>query len=171
MPKYFGRDGGPVLEVEQEWIDITSGNESIDITWRQVDKLGHEHYYQDGQYPTLDFVIDQEHWCDGSEGWERHDPHQVIDEYHYLCKQCGEVVKPGVWPPYHPQKIKGNVSYWLSGQDDKGANIERMWIRPEEYEGMFSTPNLELRQARAQVLINIHGRERCRSWTIEAGRP
>lgn len=94
------------VDIQQDWIDVTSERESSDPHWRATDSSGHEHHYASG-YPTLEFVIDASHWCDGNEGYARHDPHEHIDEAHYECRICREVVEPGTLPPYYPQQIAG----------------------------------------------------------------
>lgn len=67
------------VEADPNWIDTTAGIPTADPRWRGTDSNGHEHHYDHG-YPTLDYVIDAEHWCMGDEGIAPHDPHMAVDE-------------------------------------------------------------------------------------------
>lgn len=89
------------LDIQQDSIDTTCGIDTLDPKWRGTDSNGHEHYYERFEYPTLDYIVDAEHWCNGDEG-APHDPHMATDESHYECKVCREVVKPGIIPPTRP---------------------------------------------------------------------
>lgn len=77
---------------------VSSSFPTVDPSWRMMDPQGHEHFYDSG-YPTLDYIIDRQHWCAGDEGLEPHDPHWAIDESHYECSQCRETITPGLRPP------------------------------------------------------------------------
>lgn len=108
------RVGRWTVDVQQEWIDVTSSFPSPDPRWTYTDQAGHEHHYSNG-YPTLRYVVDGSHWCDGTEGLYNHDPHLAVDEYHYECQQCGEVIEPRLVPGGYPQSIPGMISATLSG--------------------------------------------------------
>lgn len=127
---YHGR--GWVLEVEQPTEVVRSGVWTRDPDWRGVDENGHEHYYEHG-YPTLDFIVDESHWCDGSEGISHHDPHEQIDESHYECLICRAVVEPGSLPPDHPITIRGPINATLAGNDRPGSH-RRVWLTEDEFE-------------------------------------
>jgi len=91
---------GWTLKVEPQPIGPTSREQ-----WRHTDSNGHEHHVDCEAifpaYPTLDFVIDEEHWCEGDEQWcdragdpwtennedpPPHEPHMVADTGHFECK-------------------------------------------------------------------------------------
>ncbi len=110
------------VETNTEWIDATSGYESPDESWRFTDANGHDHHYESG-YPTLDFVVDEQHWCDGSEGLFNHDGHMAIDKAHYECKECGVVVEPRMDPPFTPKKIRGMITVTVEGMRSDGATV------------------------------------------------
>jgi hypothetical protein len=77
---------------------IASDMPTIDPNWRKTDSNGHDHYYVRG-YPTLDHIVDRQHWCEGNEGLGPHDPHWSVDESHYECLECRERIEPGLRPP------------------------------------------------------------------------
>lgn len=121
----FVKARGWTLDVDQEWIDTTAGVPTIDRQWRAADSNGHEHYY-DGEryeYPTLDYIIDAEHWCDGTEGIALHDPHMAVDESHYECKICRDTVTPGLHPPGHPTAIPGVTRATLTAVNSDGVTV------------------------------------------------
>ena len=96
-----------------------------DKSWRFVDAVGHEHFYEDGGFPTLREVIDRSHWCDGNEGICNHDPHLQIDNSHFVCGWCGETITPGKRPIGSVDLIEvGPPSAVLEGYLDEGT-----WIR------------------------------------------
>lgn len=129
------------LTIEQEWIPITTNLPTPNRKWRHVDASGHEHRYDKG-YPTLRLVIDASHWCDGTEGAFRHDPHEQVDESHYECGLCGEVVEPALNPPGTVDSIPGmrsasaighvgrmRVSMYLTEEDcEKLAGMDQTQI-------------------------------------------
>ncbi len=103
------------FSVEQDYIDVTCGIETLNPNWTFTDENGHDHYYDSGGYPTLDYIVDAQHWCDGYEGAFNHDPHMAVDESHYECLICGVHVKPGTYPPYYPQSIPGERTLTMTG--------------------------------------------------------
>jgi hypothetical protein len=120
------------LTVNQEWIDVTSERESPDERWTFTDAQGHDHRYERG-YPTLDLVVDESHWCDGHEGIYNHDPHEQIDQSHYECLVCREVIEPAMHPPYHQKHIPGMRSATLTGLRSDGAQVE-VWLQDDDLE-------------------------------------
>ena len=115
-----GRDWS--LDVRRDWIDITAGVPSPNERWVFTDSHGHEHRYDKG-YPTLDFVVDEQHWCMGNEGLYAHDPHWAVDESHYECKACRERIRPAVDPPGTPKGIPGPWDATLKGRVPDGRTI------------------------------------------------
>ena len=122
------------LDVTQEWINVTSGQSSPNERWTFTDTAGHEHHYDHG-YPTLEFVIDESHWCDGSEGIYNHDPHEAVDVAHYECLICRELIVPKMDPPYTPKQIPGMRSATLTGYRSDGAKVEA-WLTEEDLGGI-----------------------------------
>lgn len=112
------------LTVTQDWIDVTSEHPTLDERWRATDSNGHEHFYDRG-LPTLNLIIDASHWCAGSEGWMSHDPHEHVDESHYECSECGEVIEPGTVPGGTPRSIPGQRVVTLRGVRSDGCTITR----------------------------------------------
>jgi hypothetical protein len=110
------------VEVDQEYIDVTSERPSPNERWRHTDSNGHEHRYDHG-YPTLEFVVDAEHWCDGTEGFALHDPHMHVDEGHYECQECRERIEPKMDPPYTPKSIPGLRSAYITGPRSDGLRV------------------------------------------------
>lgn len=135
MARFLARSQPWELEVRQDWIDTTMGIPTLDPNWRGVDSNGHEHFYDKAshEYPTLDYIVDAEHWCEGNEGIAPHDPHMAVDEAHYECKVCREVVEPGVIPGGTPTGMPGAVSATLSGLRDDGAEV-RVRITEAEFD-------------------------------------
>lgn len=121
------------LDVDVEQIPVSMGIETLDPRWQGMDSNGHEHRYDRDrhEYPTLDFVIDAQHWCHGDEGTAPHDPHMLVDESHYECKLCREVVKPGMNPPGHVEYLCGPMSATLSGHRRDGVFIIAIATRIE----------------------------------------
>lgn len=95
-----------VVDVHQDYIDVTSERTTLDETWETTDPNGHHHYYDHG-FPTLIHVVDKAHWCDGTEGAFPHDPHRHIDESHYECATCRLTVEPGTVPPFTKKHVAG----------------------------------------------------------------
>lgn len=127
MAKYVKTDGPVIVigdrrvsgsfRVKTDYIDVTSDRPTVDPNWRHTDSNGHEHYYDNG-YPTLDYIIDERHWCDGREGLYNHDPHWAVDEDHFECLTCREMVKPGTLPAFTPQSIPGTRSMTVTVNAD-----------------------------------------------------
>lgn len=117
------------LDVRQDYTTVRSENWSVDPSWKFTDSNGHNHWYDRG-YVTLTEVTDASHWCDGDEGWQRHDPHLHIDESHYECSQCGEVIEPRLLPPGIDQNIPGLKHATLTGTRTDGVWVS-MWLKDE----------------------------------------
>lgn len=113
------RSGSYVFTMGREYIDITSSHPTPNEHWAFTDANGHEHLYDHG-YPTLEMVVDAEHWCNGDEGWARHDPHMHVDEAHYECRQCREVIKPAMDPGGTRKSVPGSVTATLEGPRSDG---------------------------------------------------
>ncbi len=116
--------------VTQESIPMTSEHPTVDESWTFTDAAGHAHHYEHG-YPTLDKIIDAVHWCNGDEGIYNHDPHDVVDEMHYECKVCREVIVPRLHPPFHTIYRPGMRSATASGYRTDGTKIECILIEEE----------------------------------------
>lgn len=132
------------LTCDQEKIDVTWGQDTLDPKWRATDENGHEHYYEHG-YPTLDFVVEAEHWCNGDEGYGRHDPHMCTDEGHYECRICRAVVEPGIIRGGAPQYIPGMRSWTLKGTTTQGAEVE-VYITDDEAQTVIDGQDEAARQ-------------------------
>lgn len=120
------------VEVNVDWLDVTSSLPTPNERWVYVDQSGHEHRYANG-YPTLTVVVDAEHWCDGTEGFELHEPHMVVDESHYECSICDEVIEPQMDPPGTPKSIRGLTSATIEGPRSDGT-IVLAALDPDEVE-------------------------------------
>lgn len=135
------------VTLNREMIDVTLGRHSSpNECWRATDSQGHEHRWENG-YPTLRRVVDESHWCDGHEGMYNHDPHEQVDESHYECLLCGEVVKPAMDPPGTPKFIPGAVTGTIEGPRSNGLVI-RAWLTADEIDAIRSDPeNADAMQA------------------------
>lgn len=149
------------FEERGEWVAM--GVTTADDKWRGTDSNGHEHYYERG-YPTLDLIVDAEHWCDGREGLYSHDPHMAVDESHYECKLCREVVEPGTLPPHHQVYMPGTKSYTLSGVRSDGLTVE-VWLMPEEAQSIGEAPE-DQREQVVQALLDGLPEDRITSMTF-----
>jgi len=118
---------------------VRAGVWTLDSEWRGTDSNGHEHYYADGGYPTLDYIIDESHWCNGEEGFAHHDPHEHVDRSHYECLVCREVVEPAQLPPDTPIRIPQSRSVTLEGDVSPHHRI-RMWLTDDEYQLLANEP-------------------------------
>jgi hypothetical protein len=145
------------LTINQDWIDVTSSRPSSNEYWKFTDAAGHEHQYANG-YPTLRLVVDAEHWCSGDEGWTPHDPHMQVDESHYECPECGEVIEPKMDPPYTPKSMPGLTSATLKGTRSDGTTI-MAGPTPDEVEALLVADTDE-----AQAIIDAIPDERIWSW-------
>ena len=114
--------GSFVVNVQRDQIDVTSWSATPNESWVYADRQGHEHHYDNG-YPTLSYVIDEQHWCEGDEGSYPHDGHWQVDAAHYECKACGETIEPGMDPPGTPKFIAGATSATLEGVRSDGARV------------------------------------------------
>lgn len=110
------------VDITQDRIDTTCDIPTLDPRWTFTDAAGHDHHYDRG-YPTLDYIIDASHWCDGHEGMYNHDPHEQADESHYECLICREVIEPGILPAFTPQSVPGVTTMTLAGPLDDGSRI------------------------------------------------
>lgn len=122
------------IDVDQEWIDVTSGRPTADPRWTHTDAAGHAHHYKNG-YPTLSYVVDEQHWCNGDEGLGPHDPHWAVDRSHYECLVCGEHITPGTLPPFTSQRIPGVRTAYITGRRADGVTI-RAVLTGDEYEAI-----------------------------------
>lgn len=118
------------LNIERDWIDATCGIDTLDADWVGTDRNGHEHRAKGG-YPTLNYIVDKQHWCDGHEGIYNHDPHMAVDEAHYECKTCGVIVEPGIIPAGTPLFVPGSTSATVHGYRTDGAEIDG-WVTEDE---------------------------------------
>lgn len=139
MSRFSVRGAGWTLSAEVDYIDVTSSYPSWRESWRMTDSNGHEHRYAPG-FPTLYEVVDASHWCDGTEGFALHDPHEHEDESHYECAQCGEVIEPDTESPIFAKSIPGAVSHTLEGFRSDGWRVT-MRLDPDEAERIRATPD------------------------------
>jgi hypothetical protein len=130
------------LSITRGSIDVTSDRPQSDPNWRYTDRNGHEHRYDRG-YPTLDLVVDAEHWCDGNEGYARHDPHMHVDEAHYECKVCRESIKPKMFPPGYPMMMPGMIQGEVEGYRSDGALV-RARLTKDDYEMLRIGPSADV---------------------------
>lgn len=106
----------------QDSVDITSERATPNERWKFTDADGHEHYYDRG-YPTLEYVVDVQHWCDGTEGFALHDPHMQVDRGHYECMECRVIIEPLMDPPMTPKVAMGLVTVQATGYRDDGWKV------------------------------------------------
>lgn len=161
MPAAFMNGSGWNLSVNQDWINVTSEYPTPDERWRFTDSNGHEHHYDHG-YPTLDLVIDREHWCLGNEGLYSHDEHMAVDESHFECKQCREIIEPSQHPGGWPQHIPGMRTATLKGRRSSGVTVEVLLV-DDELEALTSATD-DARSDLAQRLLNDVPDDRVLSW-------
>jgi hypothetical protein len=145
------------VDVRQDVLDVTMEHDSIDPKWRGADSNGHEHFYdrEAHEYPTLDYIVDARHWCNGDEGIARHDPHWHTDESHYECRICREVVTPGLIPGGTPQYVAGMRYATLHGMRSDGTEIVAE-LTGEEAEALANVTGSD-----AQRIIDGIPKERC----------
>ena len=89
-------------------IYVCGGYSVEDLKWKYTDKNGHNHYYlEDKSLPTLNRQVEIEMCCDyyGDE-WED-------ETIWYECKQCGEVIKPGLIHKNEPLIQYGQTYYYI----------------------------------------------------------
>lgn len=84
------------LDVNVEQIEVTSNMPRRDPAWEHTDGQGHNHRYDGSELPTLVWVVDTEDYIvdEGDGYWE-----EYPGTGHYECRQCGEVIQPGMRPP------------------------------------------------------------------------
>jgi hypothetical protein len=114
------------VPVDVNEIDVTSRSATWRESWKATDSNGHEHAYDRSgwpPFPTLNEIIDESHWCDGDEGFARHDPHEHVDASHFECKICGELVEPGTDPPFTPKSVAGTKRCTVEGPRSDGTVI------------------------------------------------
>lgn len=100
------------LVIEREMIDVTSALPYPSETWRATDINGHEHYRENGEYPTLNYVIDSvETWFCADCNEEHTDT-----TGHYECRLCGEIVEPGMTVDTHRRYAPGRTFATLNGE-------------------------------------------------------
>lgn len=83
--------GESTFRVEQDYEEYRTLAPERDPDWCATDSNGHEHYMQDGKYPTLEWVVTGTYWC------EMHNEDHKEGEWR--CRECGEHVSPGMRPP------------------------------------------------------------------------
>jgi hypothetical protein len=113
------------LDVRQDYETVWMERDSLDSNWRGTCSNGH-----DVTYRTAVYVVDASHWCDGTEGWMLHDPHEAADEWHHECPTCGVVVKVGIIPAGSPIYLPGMKHANVSGVQSSGVEIEA-WLTEE----------------------------------------
>lgn len=116
--------------VSQDVTSYVTDRSSPDETWTFTDAAGHEHHYDHG-YPTLAWIVEEQHWCDGTEGIYNHDGHWVDDVAHWECRICGEVIEPRLHPPGRTVYVPGPKSAEASGFRSDGSRIT-CWLTEED---------------------------------------
>lgn len=101
---------------------IENDGPTADESWSYTDSHGHPHAYP--YAPTLEFVVDRSHWCDGRETIWAHDPHEAVDEGHYECRECRERIEPAVHPAGYLTAIPKALRATLVWQADRSTTIE-----------------------------------------------
>lgn len=89
-----------------------------DESWSATDSHGHEHrYVRDEEdvprLPSLKIQQGEEYWCE-----DCHDFHSDSD---WVCRECGDVVKPGFKPDYEAQNgipVSTTTTYSLTVEGD-----------------------------------------------------
>lgn len=137
MVRFFSTAGRHQIQfsVEQDFQQFTTDSPSPDESWTFTDAAGHEHHYDHG-YPTLAWVVEERHWCDGTEGIYNHDGHWVDDVAHWECMICGEVIKPRLHPPGRVITIPGMKTASASGYRSDGSRITCGWMTEDEVEAL-----------------------------------
>lgn len=109
---------GRILEIRQDWIDVTTALPQSDPKWTFTDAAGHPHAYggQDLQYPTLVIKSGEPYWCEDCE-----DEH--VDEW-YECALCGEKIRPGTHVDTSPKQIPGLRSATIDGEPATEQQVE-----------------------------------------------
>jgi hypothetical protein len=113
------------LEVAQDYVEYRLDRDSLDPNWRGTCTNGHRVTLR-----TTNLVVDESHWCDGTEGWARHDPHEHVDRSHYECRKCGVTVEVGIVPAGFPVGVPGLKHTTLVGQRSDGTEISA-WLDGE----------------------------------------
>lgn len=132
------------VSVDRQMVEVTTSGPSWRESWKATDSNGHEHRYDRSggwpPFPTLNEIIDEWHWCDGDEGYEHHDPHEQVDESHFECKICGDVVAPAMDPGGTPKSIAGPWSARIEGPRSDGAVISGS-LTDIEFEAIKAAPD------------------------------
>lgn len=138
--RYGGIWPGISLDINQDYIPITSSSPSADPDWRYVDREGHGHFRQDNKYPTLDWI---------SFGCSMGHGDDCDAEGQYECRQCREVIVPGsrIAPP---TSIPGLVTYTLTVQGADGMTTSKYAFGPEQHNELGA----EIRRVIATVLAD-----------------
>lgn len=106
------------LTVQTDTIDITCEHDTLDSEWADQCPNGH-----DVSLRTAIHVIDESHWCNGDEGFARHDPHEHVDRSHYECSVCRVEVHPRVIPGGTPRYMPGLRRATIVGPRSTGEII------------------------------------------------
>lgn len=119
---------GGTVKVEMHWqgIYLDPGTRVADERWRFTDAAGHHHAYQHdkqhpgGHYPTLQYVPGEDAYC-GRCG----EAHEDYDESKYVCRGCGEEIKPGyrVSNGYEGRYPTGRYAYFKPDQEEFTAEL------------------------------------------------
>lgn len=146
-------NGSWSIDVRADPIEVTSSLPTADESWRFTDTQGHEHRYEHG-YPTLELVIDAEHWCNGNEGFMRHDPHMAVDEAHYECLICREVIAPAEHSGGYRRFISGPREATLRATRADGSKIVA-WLTEPDLEAIQSVSEAEIDAFMAGFVDNL----------------
>lgn len=123
-----------VIEFERRDIPVESlePTKVPDKDWRYVDGHGHGHFWDlrfkgadANKLPTLTYVVEGTRWVgDPTDlSWE-------VEYGNYHCRQCDEVVVPGMIATYGPRFIPGPAYFRVSIQLANGLN--QIFLLPEE---------------------------------------
>lgn len=148
---------------EVEW--VTNDGPTADESWRFTDARGHEHAYP--YKPTLEFVVDRSHWCDGTEGLYNHDPHEAIDEGHYECRECRERIEPRSHPPGYMTAIPRALHGTLTWRVDRSTTCKYLIGEGPvgELFGIFARTNQDsARDTAVRLYVDAHRDD----WTVDS---
>lgn len=117
MSQRYEHDGR-ILEIHQDWIDVTTALPQPDPGWVFTDAAGHEHAYTAGgqHYPTLVIRSGEPYDCDDCE-----DEH--VDSW-YECAQCGEKITTSTYIDTSPKYIPGRKTATIDGVSVTGEQAE-----------------------------------------------
>lgn len=126
MARFSPPRGAYTVTIDRDMVNVTCEHDTLDGDWEDQCPNGH-----DVSLRTALHVVDASHWCDGTEGFAHHDPHEHVDDSHWECAICHAHVHPRIIPGGTPRYIPGLISATISGVQSTGreikANIPEAW--------------------------------------------